>query len=172
MAPKLSQETRLHDTVPRGCEEVLGSGVICRSQSIPDTGIGQQVIWVTGIDFDSPPDVYHADPQVVRLIFIGVSQYEVYKANPHACRGISARYLTYRQQHTEQQRQNLGEEASRIVFQLRSQGLSPGLGRVASHLSHAGSLRKPEMRKLVRELCQAGGQSNGVMDDPHREMEA
>jgi hypothetical protein len=82
-----------------------------------------------------------------------VSIYEVYKANPHACRRISTRYLTYRQQYTEQQRRNLGEEASRIVFQLRSHGIAPSLGSVASHLSHAGSLRKPEMRKLVRELC-------------------
>jgi myo-inositol catabolism protein IolC len=49
---------------------------------------------------------------------------------------------------------------------------SPGLGSVASQLSHAGSLRKPEMRKLVRELCQAGGQSDGVTDDPYHEMEA
>jgi hypothetical protein len=101
-----------------------------------------------------------------------VSQYEVYKANPHACRGISAGYLTYRQQHKEQQRQNLGAEASRIVFQLWSQGISPGLESVASHLSHAGSLRKPEMRKLVRELCQADGQSDSVMDDLLLEMEA
>jgi hypothetical protein len=38
--------------------------------------------------------------------------------------------------------------------------------------SHPGSLRKPEMRKLVRELCQAGGQSDGVTDDPLHEMEA
>jgi hypothetical protein len=59
-----------------------------------------------------------------------------------------------------------------MVFQLRSQGISPGLESVASHLSHPGSLRKPEMRKLVRELCQAGGQSDGVMDDPLHKMEA
>lgn len=48
----------------------------------------------------------------------------------------------------------------------------PNLGSVASHLSHAGSLRKPEMHKLVRELCQADGQSDGVTDDPLLEMEA
>ena len=115
---------------------------------------------------------YPPVPLTVIVRTLGVSEYEAYKANPHACRGISARYLTFRQQHTEQQRQNLGEEASRIVFQLRSQGIAPGLGSVASRLSHAGSLRKPEMRKLVRELCQAGGQSDGVTDDPPHEMEA
>jgi hypothetical protein len=117
---------------------------------------------------------YPPVPLTVIVRTLGVSHYEVYtyKANPHACRGISAGYLTYRQQHQEQQRQNLGAEASRIVFQLRSQGISPGLGSVASHLSHPGSLRKPEMRKLVREICQAGGQNDGVTDDPLLQMEA
>ncbi len=115
---------------------------------------------------------YPPVPLNVIVRTLGVSQYEVYKANPHACRGISARYLTYRQQHTEQQRQNLGEEAGRIVFQLRSQGVSPDLGSVASRLSHAGSLRKPEMRKLVREQCQASEQSDSGTDDPLHEMEA
>ncbi len=42
----------------------------------------------------------------------------------------------------------------------------------ASHLSHPGSLRKPDMCELVRELCQAGGQSDDVTDDPLHEMEA
>ena len=81
-------------------------------------------------------------------------------------------YLTYRQQNTEQQRRNLGVEDSRIVFQLRSQGIFPGLERVASHLDYPGSLRKPDMRKLLRELCQAGRQGDGVTDDPLCEMEA
>jgi hypothetical protein len=85
-----------------------------------------------------------------------------------ACRLIGAHRTTMRYQ----QRQSLGEEASRIVSQLWSQDISPSLESVASHLSHAGSLRKPEMRKLVRELCQAGGQSDGATDDPLHEMEA
>src|SRR5215469_6651970 len=50
--------------------------------------------------------------------------------------------------------------------------ISPGLGSVVCRLSHAGSLRKPEMRKLVRELCQVGGQSDGVTDDPYDKLEA
>jgi len=50
--------------------------------------------------------------------------------------------------------------------------ISTGLNGVLRHLFHGGLFGGPHPRKLVRELCQAGGQSGGGTDDPHHEMEA
>jgi hypothetical protein len=92
---------------------------------------------------------------------LGYQEKVLYQCHQAACHAIAARYKAYRYQQKEVRMQGYREEIRHIALQLRSQSISLTQKHIAPHLAQPGILRDPQVRELLREVCQELEKSAG-----------
>jgi len=111
-----------------------------------------QVLEETAMSDENPPPSL---AEVARRLGFGYSEIgHLYISHRDACATITARHLVYRQQQREARMQGYRKEIKRIAFELQSQHVLPTQKHIAPYLDRPGILRDPEVRKLLREVCQ------------------
>lgn len=88
---------------------------------------------------------------------LGYAHSSLHHYYPDLCRAISARYLTYRQEHSQQRKQQCFAEIREAVAHIHQRGMYPSAYRVAQRLTAPGFIRHPEARAVWRDAIQALG---------------
>jgi len=114
-------------------------------------GVRRALEAVLAADETPPP----AMRQVARRL--GYPHSGLHHRFPDLCRNISARYLAYRKDRSQQRKQRLFDEIRQAVTQVGEQGLYPSANRVAQCLSLPGFIRHPEARAVWHETLQQQG---------------
>ncbi len=63
---------------------------------------------------------------------------------PEECRAVSARYLAYCRQTTDESKQRRSDEVRQVTTALHAQGIYPSFRQVAARLTHRNDLYRVE----------------------------